>query len=157
VPLPDKKPLLAEIRRVLRPGGWLITLQDCECDNALWQWAKKDADLFRHNFIDHDGHYGLIYASENLALFRDSGFEVVKYYASNKTPLVSLSMLEWMQPYRNKSLIANFWLGLAPHANRSKILNTAYTFGTTLLDDIVERFLPLDRARYLLCACRVAQ
>jgi hypothetical protein len=114
-------------------------------------------DLFQHNFIDRDGHYGLIYASENLALFRNSGFEVVKYYANNKTPLVSLSMLEWMQPYRKKSVAANFWLGIATHVNRNKILNTAYTFGTTLSDDLVEHFLPLDKARYLLCVCQKNQ
>jgi hypothetical protein len=80
---------------------------------------------------------------------------VVNYHASNKTPLVSLSMLEWMQPYRDKSRSANFWLGLAAIVNRNKILNTAYTFGTALLDDILEPLLPLDKARYLLSACQV--
>jgi SAM-dependent methyltransferase len=155
VPVSDKRTLLAEIRRVLRPGGWLITQQDCECDNSLWKWARQDPVLFRQRFIENDGHFGLIYASENLKLFRESGFEVVKYHASNKTPLVSLSMLEWMQSYRHKSQVANFGLGLAAYVNRNKILNTAYTFGTTLFDDFVEPFLPLDMARYLLCACRV--
>jgi SAM-dependent methyltransferase len=155
VPVSDKGTLLIEIRRVLRPGGWLITQQDCECENSLWKWAKQDPDLFQRHIIEHDGHFGLISTSENLELFREAGFEVIQYHASNKTPLVSLSMLEWMQPYRQKSLIANVLLGLASHVNRNKILNTAYTFGTTLLDDFVEPFLPLARARYLLCACRV--
>jgi len=157
VPAADKRPLLAEIRRVLRPGGWLITQQDCECDNSLWQWAKQDPDLFQRRFIDNDGHLGLITASENLALFRACGFEVVNYHASNKTPLVSLSMLEWMQPYREKSRTANFWLGLAAVVNRNKFLSTAYIFGTTLLDDILEPLLPLNGARYLTCICRVPE
>ena len=155
VPASDKQPLLAEIRRVLRPGGWLISLQDCECDNSLWKWAKQDPELFQRRFIDNDGHLGLITASQNLSLFRECGFDVVDYHASNKTPLVSLSMLEWMQPYRTKSRMADVLLGMAAVVNRSKVLNTAYTFGTALLDDIVEPLLPLDRARYLMCACRV--
>jgi SAM-dependent methyltransferase len=155
VPVSDKRPLLAEIRRVLQPGGWLITLQDCECNNALWKWAKKDPELFQQWFIENDGHFGLMLVSENLALLRESGFDVIKYYASNKTPLVSLPMLEWMQPYRSKSMMANIGLAAASYISRSKVLNTAYTLSTTLIDDIVERFLPVDKARYLLCASRV--
>jgi len=154
VPVASKPALLREIRRVLRPGGWLITQQDCECDNSLWKWAQKDRALFQSRFVDNDGHLGLQYPSENLRQFRDAGFEVVKFHASNKTPFVTLSMLEWMQPYRSKSAIANVLLGLGGVVNRNKLLNTAYTFGTTLLDDAAERFLPLDSARYLVAVCQ---
>lgn len=155
VPPQDKVPLLAEFRRVLKPGGWLITLQDCECNNPLWRWAKQDPVLFQERFIENDGHYGLMYASENLALFRQAGFEVVEYHASNKTPLVHLSMLEWMQPYRSKSKLAALLLLLASVVRHHRLLNLVYTLGVTMFDDLVEQALPLDNARYLLCACRL--
>jgi hypothetical protein len=135
------------------PDCW-PNLQDCECNNPLWLWAKRDATLFQERFVDHDGHYGLMYASENLALFRQAGFEVVDYYAGNKTPFVTLSMLDWMQPYRSKSALAALALRVGSAINHSRWLNAAYTMTMTLLDDIVESFLPLDHARYLLVACR---
>ena len=153
VPFEDKHGLLSECRRVLKPGGWLITLQDCECNNSLWRWAKRDPVLFQKLFIENDGHYGLIYASENLKLFEQAGFEVIAYQGMNKTPWVSLSMLEWMQPYRHKSPFGAL-LRLAPPVNRSRYLNAAYTLSMTLWDDLVEKWLPLDHSRYLLAACR---
>ena len=154
VQMRDKLSLLKELRRVIRPGGWLVTLQDCECNNSLWRWAKQDVDLFQRRFIENDGHYGLVYASENLTLFQEAGFSVVKHYAYNKTPLVSLSMLQWMQPYRTKSNLANVLLSLAQVVSNNRMLNALYTCGLTLFDDLVERALPLDNARYLLCVCR---
>ena len=153
VPPEDKAKLLAEFHRVLRPGGWLITLQDCECHNPLWQWAKQDVELFRERFIENDGHYGLMYPSENLALFEQAGFDVVAYHASNKTPLVSLSMIQWMQAYKSKSWWTSLYLPIGGIVARNRWLNQAYTFGVTLFDDLVEPFLPLDHARYLLVAC----
>lgn len=154
VPSNDKAKLLAEFHRILKPGGWLITLQDCECNNPLWRWAKQDSALFQERFIENDGHYGLMYASENLALFQQTGFEVITYHASNKTPFVHLPMLEWMQPYRSKSRLAAPLLKLASVIRHNRWLNHAYTMAVTLLDDFLEPFLPLDHARYLLVACR---
>ena len=157
ITLPLKSKLLAECFRVLKPGGWFITLQDCECNNWLWRWAKRDKAMFQKQFIENDGHYGLAYASENLHLLRDAGFKVHKYYAYNKTPFVSLSMLECMQPYRSKSYMASLLLHMASWIYRNRLLNTIYTFGLTILDDFVERILPLDRARYLLTICRSSE
>jgi SAM-dependent methyltransferase len=153
VPLANKRSLLAECRRVLKPGGWFITLQDCDCHNPLWIWAKRDKITFDRRFVEDNGHSGLIFASENLELFRLAGFEVIAYQGSNKTPWVSLPMLEWMQPLRNNSRLAGL-LVVAPVINRSRWLNAIYTLSMTLWDDFVERLLPLDHARYLLVACR---
>lgn len=151
----EKKPaLLRECWRVLRPGGLLISLQDCEADNPLWLWAKQDEALFAREFIAHDGHYGLCYASENLKMFTQTGFEVVRQYAANKTVLVTPSMLAWMQPYRGKSWPAKILLGIGGQINHSRIPNMLYSVGMTMVDDCVERWLPLDHARYLLAVCR---
>lgn len=155
VPPEEKMPLLLELRRVLRPGGWLITLQDCECNNPLWRWARREPALFQTQFVEKDGHFGLLYASQNLELFRQAGLEVVRYQGSNKTPLVGLPMMQWMQPYRARSMPANVLLGLAAAIAGNRFFNALYTFGVTLWDDLVEQCLPLDHARYLLCACRL--
>jgi SAM-dependent methyltransferase len=154
VPRDEKVKLLAEFRRVLRPGGWLVTLQDCDCHNPVWQWAKRDPVLFQRHVVDHDGHYGLLLPSENLQLMREGGFDIVRFHATNKTPLVSLPLLEWMQPYRTKSRRANLLLGAAHFINGNRWLTHAYNLTMTLWDDVQERLLPLDHARYLLAVCK---
>jgi SAM-dependent methyltransferase len=152
---PEKKgAVLGEIRRTLRDGGVFIALQDCDCDNILWRWAKRDEGLFRERFIENDGHYGLLRAEDNILLLKEAGFEVLHTYAANKTPFVSLSMLEWMQPYGKHSMLARVLLKLVPIVTNSRLLNAAYTFSTTLLDDLVEPFLPMGYARYILTVCR---
>jgi SAM-dependent methyltransferase len=155
VPVATKLDLIRELKRVLKPGGVLVTLQDCECSNWLWQWAKKDRVLFQKHFVENDGHYGLLYPSENLQLFREAGFEIVRCYGANKTPLVTLSMLEWMQSYRGKAKVANLMFGAAHVVAGNRLSNLLYTSAMTLFDDVVEPLMPLDHARYLLCTCRV--
>jgi SAM-dependent methyltransferase len=154
VPAGEKPELLQECWRLLKPGGWLIVLQDCENDNPLWRWAKRDPALFDLNFIQRDGHYGLLYPSQNLSLFEQAGFRVVQKYGANKTCLVTPSMFGWMQDYRQKGLISNLLLGLAGLTNRYRLLNLFYSILMTAWDDLVEQFLPLDHARYLLTACQ---
>ncbi len=154
VPAGEKLELLQECWRLLKPGGWLIVLQDCESNNPLWRWARRDPALFDRNFIQRDGHFGLIYPSQNLALFEQAGFKVVQKYGANKTCLVTPSMFGWMQDYRQKGPIANLLLGLAGLTNRYRLLNLVYSVVMTAWDDLVEKFLPLDHARYLLTACQ---
>jgi hypothetical protein len=76
------------------------------------------------------------------------------YRASNKTPLVHLPMLQWMMAYRGKSRWLDMTLTLASGVSQSGLLNQTYTAAVTLMDDLVEPFLPLDQARYLLAVCR---
>jgi ubiquinone/menaquinone biosynthesis C-methylase UbiE len=154
VPPGEKEIVLQECWRVLKPGGWLIILQDCECKNPLWLWAKRDKEIFQRNFIDRDGHYGLLYPSQNLTLLEKTGFRIVNKYASNKTFLVTPSMFEWMQDYRQNGWMENLLLGFASLSNKYRLVNLVYSIIMTLWDDLIGRFLPLDHARYLLTACQ---
>lgn len=154
VPAGEKPELLQECWRLLKPGGWLIVLQDCESNNPLWRWARRDPALFDRNFIQRDGHFGLLYPSQNLALFEQVGFKVIQKYGANKTCLVTPSMFGWMQDYRQKGSIANLLLGLAGLTNRYRLLNLFYSVVMTAWDDLAEKLLPLDHARYLLTACQ---
>ena len=150
----DKKPtLLAEFSRLLKPRGRLVMLFDCDCTNPLWRWAKQYPDLFQTAFVENDGHYGLILPSQTLALLVQSGFRVLGYHAANKTSLVHLPMLIWLQKYRGKSRTLDLILPVAKAISQRRLLNFVYTFGVTLWDDLIEAWLPLDRARYLLVAC----
>lgn len=153
IPLKEKMLLLAEFRRVLKPGGRMVSIMGCDCENPLFRWAKKDPELFHRHFIEHDSHHGLLLASRNLQLIRDSGFRILAYGACNRTPLLHLPMLEWLLPYAHKSWITRVVLPIVPFVSGKKWLNWAYTAGVTLSDDIVGRFFPLDYAPILLVAC----
>ena len=131
----------------------MVIIQGCDCENPLFRWAKQDPELYHRRFIEHDGHYGLIRASENLQLVRDSGFEILGHYACSRTVLLHLPMLEWLLPYAHKSWLARAILPVVPFVARHKWLNWGYTAGVTLFDDLFNRFWPLDYAPILLVAC----
>jgi ubiquinone/menaquinone biosynthesis C-methylase UbiE len=154
IQLDEKRKVLRESWRLLKPDGRLIVLQDCDCNNPLWLWAKDDSSLFQRNFIDRDGHYGLLYPSQNLVLLEQAGFQIVEQYAANKTFLVTPSMIGWLQDYRNKNWLSGFLLGMVKPVNNNRILNLVYSLLMTAWDDLVEKLLPLDHARYLLVACK---
>lgn len=154
----EKKPaLLQEIRRVMKPGARLIMLFDVESTNPLWLWARREPALFQKAFIENDGHYGLIPPREALRLFESHGLRLLDFHAPNKTPLVHLPMLMWLRAYRGRSRLVDLAVRLAEAVVRRRLLNMSYTFAVTLWDDLVERFIDLDRARYLLVACEKVQ
>lgn len=151
---PDDKPiLLREFSRLLKPDGRLVMLFDCDSSNSLWRWAKRDPELFQKHFIENDGHYGLMSPSASLQVLRQAGFRMLAFRASNKTPLVHLSMLSWLKAYKGRSRLLDRALPLVEAISQRRLATFAYTFGVTLWDDLVEPLLPLDKARYLLVAC----
>lgn len=149
IPIAQKPALLQEVHRVLRPGGRLLLIFDTESANLLWRWARREPDTFQAAFIENDHHYGLTPPTQALKLLEEHGFHILHCHAANKTPLVHLSMLQWLQAYRGKSRIIDLYSRLGTRLARHRTAAMAYTFAVTLWDDLVERFLPLDAARYL--------
>lgn len=150
----DKPRLLEEIRRVLRPGGKVILLFDVESHNPLFRWLRKDADRYRTCFVDHDHHYGLEPAEENLARFERSGFRVLGVHLANKTPLQHLAVYSWMRAYDHPAL--NAAATAAERLARVPALCRGYGVGLTLFDDLVEPLLPRNWARIMLVALEKA-
>ncbi len=69
---------IAEMFRVLRPGGILIGFIECDAENFWYRIAKRRPDLFQKYFVDRLGHFGLELATDTDARFKRMGAEVVQ-------------------------------------------------------------------------------
>ncbi len=146
----DKPRLLAEIRRVLRPGGRAVLLFDVACHNPLFRWFRRDAERFQQCFVEHDHHYGLETASANTELFEACGFRVLDQHLANKTPIQPLSVYTWAKPYGRP--LTSALATAADFVSARPRLCQSYGVALTVLDDIVEPLLPSDWARIMLVA-----
>jgi hypothetical protein len=150
IALEDRPRLLSEIRRVLRPRGRVVFLFDVASFNPLFRWLRRDAETFHQCFVEHDHHYGLETASANVERFEAEGFRVLSMHLANKTPVQHLAVYEWCRPYKSEAMdwvwrVSKLIAG-SPNVNR------AYGVALTLLDDVVEPFLPMDWSRIMLVA-----
>ncbi len=145
---PDEKQLLLnQFYRVLKPGGKLVLLFDCDNDNPLFRWVKRFPKLYKKGFVENDRHYGLQFPSENIKLIENAGFKILDYHAANKTHIQHLPVYGWIEPYGEKSRLAARASNLACYARKYRFTNLGYQVFVTLFDDLIEKFLPLDWAR----------
>lgn len=75
---PEKDRTLAEIFRVLKPGGESLHVIETDSGGKLVSRAKRQPDLYRQHFIDQYGHIGLESASTAIGRFQSQGFIVKK-------------------------------------------------------------------------------
>jgi hypothetical protein len=68
---------IAEMYRVLKPGGFCLHSIECEADNIIYRKAKQYPELYRRAFVDMYGHVGLELPSVNKQRFRNAGFQPV--------------------------------------------------------------------------------
>jgi len=148
----SKELLLAETRRVLRPGGRVVFLFDVLSSNPLYRYYRRDAALFEQCFVEHDHHYGLEPASTNLDRFARHGFRVIDTHLANKSVLQHLPAYRWARPYGTP--LTRLLAGAADAVASRRALNLAWQCGVTLFDDLVEPVLPADWARIMLVALR---
>lgn len=90
IPPAMKPAILAECRRVLRPGGKIVFLYDVETDNPLIEkFKQRDRSLYDKLFIDGDGHLGYERSKDNVSAFESAGFRVIDQRGKEKTFLQS--------------------------------------------------------------------
>jgi SAM-dependent methyltransferase len=76
VPADEKGPALSEVARVLAPGGCFVSIVETDSSHPRVLWAKRDADLYRRNFVETDGHVGLEPAPEVIRRLAAHGLHV---------------------------------------------------------------------------------
>lgn len=89
--LPSDKPkILAELKRVLKPGGIVLFLFDVETANPLISWFKRRSPQdYQRLFLDGDGHIGYETPAENARLMVGHDFTIIKHAGFEKSPLQS--------------------------------------------------------------------
>jgi SAM-dependent methyltransferase len=145
----QKELLLEKFRRWLKPGGKVILLFDTASQNPLFRWFRRNAELYQKCFIDHDGHVGLETARDNLARFREAGFELRRGIGLNRT-IQHLPVYGWMEPYGAVATWAK-WLSWAGRQfERSPIVLHGFTACVHVWDLTAGRLFPLDWSRLYL-------
>lgn len=149
---PAVKPrILAECRRILRPGGKLILLYDVETKNPLIRhFMKKDPRLYRRLFIDGDRHFGYQSQQENLCLLQEAGFRVLQHIGMEKTCIQSPPVYSKLSAYGGA---AGRIFGLAS-VLAAQPLYYVYTALIRVVDTVVCPSLPADWARIALTVCQ---
>jgi SAM-dependent methyltransferase len=148
---PSVKPnILGECQRILRPGGKLVFLYDVETENPLIRrYKQKNSAHYEKLFIEGDGHLGYQRPAENLAIFEEAGFRVIKHQGMEKTWLQSPSAYTKLAQFGTSGGRLFAWasrLGQQP-------LFYPYTALMRLIDTLICPWLPPDWARIDLVVC----
>lgn len=147
---PALKPgILAECRRVLKDGGRMIFLYDVETENPrIARYRKRDRARYDQLFIEGDGHFGYQTPAENLALFADAGFALVRHKGLEKTWLQSAPVVQKLRLFDAPAP------GAAPAHGRLRFY--LMTAAMRFIDTVVCPLLPARWARIDLVVLRKA-
>jgi SAM-dependent methyltransferase len=148
--LPEAKPgVLAEFRRVLRPGGKLILLYDVDSDHPLYRRLRAaDPARFHEVLIEREGHTGWQNAADNAAAFESAGMRVLEHRGKEKLligPAMYHKVEEWPGAFRRWARV-----GLQfEYGPRFQLYNAL----TRVLDESLGRVLPASWARVMVTVC----
>jgi SAM-dependent methyltransferase len=143
----DKDAVLAEIRRVLRPGGRTLHYIEAEGNDPLLRWARRRPDLYERYIVAPEGHVGMESASRTLARFRRAGFRPVREVAAYRG-LMYVGRV--VQLFDNEYAAAVPWLRAAVLVCRGlravPPLEVAGNLVVAATMEVGDRLLPLDWA-----------
>jgi SAM-dependent methyltransferase len=145
----DKPRVLAELSRVLRPGGKLVFLYDVESRHPLYRRMQRvDPALFREVLIDREGHLGWETPAANRAAFAAAGLRVLEQRGREKLligPAMYDKVAQWPGALRRLARVGIlFRFGVPFHV---------YNAATRLLDETLGRALPEGWARVMVSVC----
>jgi ubiquinone/menaquinone biosynthesis C-methylase UbiE len=148
IPHEIKSQMLEEFRRVLTDSGKVIFYYDIETQNPYISILKKSQpEIYRREFIDHDGHLGYETIAQNEGNFIRHSFKLVRHLGIEKWYLLHQSVYSKMAHIGGwAGRYAKFW---------RKVLSLPfvgyfYLFGIVLTDKTIGRLLDNVKARIVI-------
>jgi ubiquinone/menaquinone biosynthesis C-methylase UbiE len=156
VALAEKDAALAEIARVLRPGGLSLNIIETDSKNRFVEFGKSDQELYRINFIETDGHVGLELPSATIGRFCRHGFSVVQVEKMESGIVHARYFQKYLgkgYPDRAKSVRSR--IALWERIQRNRVLLAAYEVAMGSYHAFVEPWrTSLDDAMFIGLAAR---
>lgn len=156
VPLEQKDAVIAEIARVLKPGGTTVHYAETDGDNLFARVGKLSPELHRERFVELEGHHGLERPSALVERFERAGLRAIEARGAYSTALRPLDeyLNRFGGGYRELHWLPRLSVPLAAAASRSPGAKQALNMGVDLFYRAAGRRLPLDAADGLLLAAR---
>ncbi len=140
----QKRTLLSETHRVLRPGGSIVFFFDVATDNAvISRFRRADPERYQALFLDGDGHLGYETVDANLEHFTTAGFRIVREDYHETTPVLGNSVWQKLAQWPGISgRIAKLAAAMTNGPGR-----LPYLVGLAAIDSTVGRLMPRRHAR----------
>lgn len=134
---------LAEIMRILKPGGYLVSLCDLECDHPQLAWVRRYYPATYHQlYVLDPGHVGLRRAEQWKELIKATGLEVVAWHETSRFPVLDLHPLGQLSKAPELPAIARWCGRVALKVGSVKILARMWTITTAVIEVTIGRCLP---------------
>lgn len=89
LPMEAARETMAEVFRVLKPGGCFVALCDLDCANPQLNWVRRNyPDTYHRLYVLDPGHVGLRTGAEWRAIAGEVGFEVVRWDERSRLPVL---------------------------------------------------------------------
>lgn len=141
----EKKLMLKEFYRVLKPGGKIVMLYDVETRNGLIEILKKDnLEVYESLFLHGDYHVGYETMEENELKFKECDFKVLKHFGMERTFFQSSSV------YIKLSRLPSFYGAYAKVMKwvfSSKITNYINILFLRILDETLGKYVNVQKSR----------
>jgi SAM-dependent methyltransferase len=142
IPAPFKDEVIAEMYRVLKPGGRAVHYIEALSDDPLSRFAQSEPELYERHFLTPEGHVGLERPHENFARFRRAGFIPVQERSVYKGFIYAERFVQYFDnEYREHSPLVGPMVDLLRPVARARPLrlavNSLITLGFELFDPVL--------------------
>lgn len=149
VPKSGKDEVIAEMSRVLAPGGIMAHVIETDSENLFFRFAHRYPQLFQKYFVEQiGGHYGLEMPTQVLRRFQNHGFKILQV---DKMWGPIWATREYVRQFGNEYVTYNHILRMWVAVCRLLSCNPApMIIADALLgmaSKTVDRFQPLDYAQ----------